>query len=84
MKFNPPYSRLSKFDETGLSRLNQILDYIMRRLRDYPDITVTYSVSMDNDVAGNTGDIVFCTTDNKFYGCTSGGAAGSATWAAFH
>ena len=45
---------------------------------------VSYSTNMDTDVAGTEGEIVYCTTDNKFYGCTVTGAAGSATWAAFH
>ena len=45
---------------------------------------VTYSTNMNTDVAGKTKEIVFCSTDSKFYGCTSGGVAGSATWAALN
>jgi hypothetical protein len=45
---------------------------------------VTYTTDMNTDVAGGTGEIAFCSTDSKFYGCTSGGPAGSATWAALH
>jgi len=45
---------------------------------------VTYVISMDNDIAGTKGEIVFSLQDSKFYGCTATGAAGAATWAAFH
>jgi len=45
---------------------------------------VTYSTDMDTDVVGSQREIVFCTTDSIFYGCTSGGAKGSATWKALN
>lgn len=78
MQFNLP-NRIRKFDKHNLAILQLILDYIEKRLQNEPR-TVTFTVSMDNDVAGNTKDIVFCSTDSHFYGCTSGGVAGSATW----
>jgi len=45
---------------------------------------VNYATSMNADVAGTVGEIVFCETDNIFYGCTQTGAAGSALWGAFN
>ena len=30
--------------------------------------------------AGKAGEVGYCTTAGKWYGCTAGGAAGSATW----
>jgi len=78
MDFNLP-NRVIKFDDHNVATFNIIIDYMEKKLRGWP-MKVTFTTNMDTDVAGNTRDIVFCTTDSHFYGCTVGGAAGSATW----
>jgi len=42
----------------------------------------SYATGMNDDVAGTEGELVYCTTDNTFYGCTVSGDP--ATWAALH
>jgi hypothetical protein len=82
MKFNIP-RRIRDWKKDNATIFNLIIDYIEKRLQDEPR-TVTYSANMNTDVAGITKEIVFCSTDSKFYGCTSGGPAGTATWVAFN
>ena len=81
--FRLPHARIAKLDDTGLAQLNRDLLYIMTQLQNYPR-QVTFSTNMNTDVSGLTGELVFATTDTKFYGCTSGGKIGSATWAALN
>ncbi len=65
--------------------LNRILDYLNNYFGNRIQAQdVSYSTNMDTDVAGEAGDIVLCSTDDTFYGCTDGGVVGSATWVALH
>jgi hypothetical protein len=82
MQFKIPY-RIRNWKDDNATIFNLIIEYIEKRLQDEPR-TVTYATNMNTDVAGITKEIVFCSTDNKFYGCTSGGPAGSCTWVAFN
>lgn len=45
-----------------------------------PPRSVTYTTSMDADVAGTLNEIVYCTTDSTTYVCSKTGKAGQATW----
>jgi len=84
MTFKIPF-RLTKFDEQNITIINQIIDYINRFFKErIKGEQVTFTTSMNADVAGEVGDIVRCSTDNKFYGCTVSGVAGSATWVSFN
>jgi hypothetical protein len=78
MQFNLP-AKVNSFDKSSISILNQILEYIERRLRNEPK-QVTFATNMNTDVAGDKREIVYCNTDDKLYVCTTTGNAGSAVW----
>ncbi len=84
MDFKIP-SRIIEFNKANVPIINRIFDYITSRLSQRTSADeVTFSTNMNTDVAGKVGDIVRCSSDNKFYGCTVGGVAGSATWVSFN
>ena len=76
-------NQLSKW--TGSSALlSHSVDMAMAAGKRFRPGAVTYTTSMNADVAGTIQDIVYCTTDNKVYVCTATGGAGAATWAALN
>ena len=84
MSFKIPF-RITKFDSQNIPIINQVIDYINRYFKERIRAEeVTFSTSMNADVAGEAGAIVRCSSDDKFYACIDSGVAGSATWVAFN
>ena len=83
-QFKIPF-KITKFDDKNVSIINQIIGYLNRYFIERPQApVVVYTTNMNTDVGGEAGDIVRCSTDNKFYGCTVAGSVGNATWVAFN
>ena len=84
MDFKIPYN-IQKFDKDGLVILNQVIDYMNNRLQQRTKLDfVTYTTNMNTDIAGEEGQLVYCSNDNKAYVCTTTGVAGSAVWSALN
>ena len=84
MDFKLPFRFVKAEDKIDLATANKILEHIEGTLQNRMPRVVTYTVSMNNDIGASYNEIVFCSTDNTFYGCTSPNVAGSATWVALH
>jgi len=77
--------RVVDLKDKDIPVINRILDYLNSYFAERIQAqTVTYTTNMNTDVGGEAGDIVWCSTDDKFYGCSKSGASGSATWATFN
>lgn len=77
--------RISKFNDANVPIINNVIKYLNTYFRQRMWANeVTYTTNMNTDIAGDAGEIVRCSTDNKFYGCTVSGVAGSATWVALN
>lgn len=83
MDFTFPF-KVTGLEEKDVATVQKMFKYIEEALLTRMPRTVNYTTNMNTDVGANYNEIVFCSTDDKFYGCTSPGKVGDATWVALN